>query len=60
MAVEGYFPRDRLNGELTRVDWDTALDARAAVSKHVLANYGESPFKRSIEEVTIKPRTVSN
>jgi len=36
------YPQARVNGKLTRVDWDTALDVMAAVSKHVLKNYGES------------------
>ncbi|MEW5988807.1 MAG: molybdopterin-dependent oxidoreductase, partial [Chloroflexota bacterium] len=38
------YPQIRVNGQLTRVDWDTALDVMAAVSKHVLANYGESAW----------------
>ncbi len=35
------YPQVRINGKLTRVDWDTALEIMAAVSKHVLRNYGE-------------------
>ncbi|MFQ5434839.1 MAG: arsenate reductase (azurin) large subunit [Anaerolineae bacterium] len=38
------YPQIRVNGELTRVDWDTATDVMAAVSKHVLANYGEAAW----------------
>jgi arsenite oxidase large subunit len=38
------YPMIRVNGELTRVDWDTALDVMAAVSKHVLKNYGETAW----------------
>ncbi|HEC23195.1 MAG TPA: arsenate reductase (azurin) large subunit [Chloroflexi bacterium] len=38
------YPQIRVNGELTRVDWDTALDVMAAVSEHVLRNYGESAW----------------
>ncbi|MBI3977882.1 MAG: arsenate reductase (azurin) large subunit [Chloroflexi bacterium] len=38
------YPQIRVNGRLTRVDWDTALDVMAAVSKHVLARYGESAW----------------
>ncbi len=37
-------PHIRVNGKLTRVDWDTALDVMAAVSKHVLAKHGESAW----------------
>ncbi|MFQ5409822.1 MAG: arsenate reductase (azurin) large subunit, partial [Anaerolineales bacterium] len=37
-------PLVRVDGKLTPVDWDTALDVMAAVSKHVLANYGESAW----------------
>ncbi len=39
-----HYPMIRVNGELTRVDWDTALDVMAAVSKHVLDNYGETAW----------------
>ena len=35
------YPQIRVNGKLTRVSWDTALDVMAAVSKHVLAKHGE-------------------
>ncbi len=35
------YPQMRVNGELQRVDWDTALDVMAAVSQHVLSEYGE-------------------
>ena len=38
------YPQIRVNGELTRVDWDTALDVMAAVSKHVLKNHGEAAW----------------
>ena len=38
------YPQIRVNGELTRVDWDTALEVMAEVSKHVLKNYGESAW----------------
>ncbi len=38
------YPQIRVNGKLTRVDWDTALEVMAAVSKHVLAKYGESAW----------------
>jgi arsenite oxidase large subunit len=38
------YPQIRVNGELTRVDWDTALDVMAEVSKHVLKNHGESAW----------------
>ena len=38
------YPQIRVNGELTRVDWDTALDVMAEVSKHVLAKFGESAW----------------
>ena len=38
------YPQIRINGELTRVDWDTALEVMAAVSKHVINNHGESAW----------------
>jgi arsenite oxidase large subunit len=38
------FPQIRINGELTRVDWDMALEVMAAVSKHVIKNHGESAW----------------
>ena len=38
------YPQIRVNGELTRVDWDTALDVMTAVSKYVLSDYGESAW----------------
>ena len=37
-------PMIRVNGELQQVDWDTAMDVMAAVSKHVLKKYGESAW----------------
>ncbi len=37
-------PLVRINGELTPVSWDFALDVMAAVSKHVLEKYGESAW----------------
>ncbi|MCH7706036.1 MAG: arsenate reductase (azurin) large subunit [Chloroflexi bacterium] len=37
-------PMVRVNGELTPVDWDTALDAMAAVSQYVIANHGVSAW----------------
>lgn len=38
------FPQVRVNGKLVRVSWDTAIDVMAAVSKHVLAKYGEAAW----------------
>jgi len=38
------YPQIRINGELRRVEWDVALDVMAAVSKHVLKNYGEAAW----------------
>ncbi len=38
------YPQIRINGTLTRVDWDTALEVMAAVSQHVLANHGEAAW----------------
>ncbi len=38
------FPQVRVNGELQQVDWDTALEVMAAVSQHVLQNYGEAAW----------------
>jgi arsenite oxidase large subunit len=38
------YPQIRVNGQLTRVDWDTALDVMVAVSKHVLREHGESAW----------------
>ncbi len=38
------YPQIRINGELRRVEWDIALDVMAAVSKHVLENYGEAAW----------------
>lgn len=38
------YPQIRINGELKRVEWDVALDVMAAVSKHVLENYGEAAW----------------
>ncbi|MCP4419503.1 MAG: arsenate reductase (azurin) large subunit [Chloroflexi bacterium] len=37
-------PLVRINGELTAVSWDFALDVMSAVSKHVLEKYGESAW----------------
>ena len=37
-------PQIRVNGELEDVDWDTATDVMAEVSKHVLAKYGEAAW----------------
>ncbi|MCH7811292.1 MAG: arsenate reductase (azurin) large subunit [Chloroflexi bacterium] len=37
-------PLVRVNGELTPVSWDTALDAMATVSRHVLERHGESAW----------------
>ncbi len=55
LALKGYnpdtptrdrlqYPQIRVNGQLERVSWDTALSVMAEVSKHVLANYGESAW----------------
>ena len=38
------YPQIRVNGKLQRVDWDTALDVMATVSKHVLKKYGEAAW----------------
>ena len=38
------YPQIRINGELTRVDWDTALEVMAAVSQHVLDRHGVSAW----------------
>lgn len=38
------FPQARVAGKLVRVEWDTALNAMAAVSRHVLDRYGESAW----------------
>ena len=38
------YPQIRINGQLERVDWDTALDVMAAVSKQVLENHGEAAW----------------
>ena len=37
-------PMLRVNGVLRPIDWDTALDIMAAVSKHVLSDHGESAW----------------
>ncbi len=37
-------PQIRVNGRLEQVDWDTALEVMAAVSKHVLEKYGEAAW----------------
>jgi arsenite oxidase large subunit len=39
-----HFPLIRVRGRLIRVDWDTAIEVMAAVSKHVLKNYGEAAW----------------
>ncbi len=39
-----HYPQIRINGKLERVDWETATDVMAAVSRHVLASYGESAW----------------
>lgn len=38
------YPQIRINGKLERVDWDTATDVMAAVSKHVISKYGEAAW----------------
>lgn len=38
------YPQIRINGRLTPVDWETALEVMAAVSRHVLDRYGESAW----------------
>ena len=38
------FPQVRVNGKLVRVSWDTAIGVMAAVSRHVLAKYGEAAW----------------
>lgn len=38
------YPQIRINGELTRVDWDTALEVMAEVSKHLIKNHGEAAW----------------
>ena len=37
-------PLLRVNGVLREIDWETAIEIMAAVSKHVLENYGESAW----------------
>ncbi|MCP5094932.1 MAG: arsenate reductase (azurin) large subunit [Chloroflexi bacterium] len=37
-------PLVRINGELTAVSWDFALDIMAAVSQHVIEKYGEASW----------------
>jgi len=37
-------PQIRINGKLEDVDWDTATEVMAAVSKHVIAKYGEAAW----------------
>jgi arsenite oxidase large subunit len=37
-------PQIRVNGKLEDVDWDTATDVMAEVSKHVLSKYGEAAW----------------
>ena len=38
------YPQVRVNGELERVDWDTALEVMAEVSKHVIDKFGEAAW----------------
>lgn len=38
------YPQIRVNGKLERVDWDTATEVMAAVSKHVIAKHGEAAW----------------
>jgi arsenite oxidase large subunit len=38
------YPQIRVNGKLTRVSWETAIEVMAAVSKHVLSKYGEAAW----------------
>lgn len=38
------YPQLRVNGSLQRIDWDTALEVMAAVSKHVIDAYGEAAW----------------
>jgi arsenite oxidase large subunit len=38
------FPQVRVGGKLVRVSWETAIDVMAAVSRHVLAKYGEAAW----------------
>ena len=38
------FPQVRVNGKLVRVSWDVAIKAMAAVSRHVLAKFGEAAW----------------
>ena len=38
------FPQVRVGGKLVRVSWETAVEVMAAVSKHVLAKYGEAAW----------------
>ena len=38
------YPQVRVNGKLERIDWDTATEVMAEVSKHVLKKYGESAW----------------
>ncbi len=38
------YPQMRVNGELRRVSWDTALDTFAELVEHVLAKYGEHAY----------------
>jgi arsenite oxidase large subunit len=41
-------PMLRVNGELVRVPWDTALDVFAEVSQHVLDKYGEHSWAQKM------------
>ncbi len=38
------YPMVRINGELTRVSWDDAIDIMAEVSEHVIDKYGKSAW----------------
>lgn len=38
------FPQVRVKGRLTRVSWDTAVEAMAAVSRHVMTRHGEAAW----------------
>lgn len=38
------YPMLRVNGELTRISWDDAMDIMSEVSKHVIDKYGEDSW----------------
>ncbi len=38
------YPQLRVNGKLTRISWDDAIDIMAEVSQYVLDNYGKSAW----------------